>query len=156
PNVVFFYWLKLLYLFEVILIGGGILLAAPEVQKFGITALVVTVILHLIVLTLQDTIKGNNFSKLIKILCAIFIAGLAITGIFFFYLLFSGNENLWKDVSELQKTFNDPKSALARFEIILLFAAPIFLVFVYFIWHEIISQNIRQVGLAVIFFAVSL
>lgn len=155
PNLLFLYWLKLLYLFEAVLIVGGALLSTPEVQRFGITSLLVTVVLHLIVLTLHDLMKGNNFKKLPLAFLGILGLAMVVLGSFFLYVLLSGSEDLWKKTDELRKYLN-PKDESPGFKTILPFIFPVFLTFSIFIWREIIEKNIRQLGLAVVFFALTL
>jgi len=59
-NQIAHHYLKLLYLFEVLLIVGGLLFSTPAVQHMGVLALGVTVVLNAVVLILQDLAKGRK------------------------------------------------------------------------------------------------
>lgn len=56
-NLIFHYWLKLLYLFEAVVLVGGVLLANKEVQQFALTAFAITLSTHLAVRVLQDYLQ---------------------------------------------------------------------------------------------------
>jgi patatin-related protein len=60
PNLLFIYWLKLLYLFEVLLIGFSIFLPAPEAPRFGWTALGITLLVHLAHLLVSDHLRSRR------------------------------------------------------------------------------------------------
>ena len=80
-NIVFRHWLKLLYLFEALLIVGGWLLGSDVVQDFGWKALVVTLAVNGVVLLLSDVMRGY-FSKwrLTKYLLMLVVAACTLTG----------------------------------------------------------------------------
>lgn len=61
PNLFFRHWLKVIYVFEVFLIAGSILLNADKtITNFGWTALALTATLNVIVLLLGDYIRGKG------------------------------------------------------------------------------------------------
>src|SRR5436190_507879 len=60
-NLLFFHWLKILYVFEVFLIVGAILLNADKaVTNFGWSALGITATINVVVLLLSDYIPGRQ------------------------------------------------------------------------------------------------
>lgn len=60
PNLIFQHWLKLLYLFEFLLVCGGTLLLNQGIQQFGLLTFGITVAIHAAVLLLGDYILGDN------------------------------------------------------------------------------------------------
>jgi patatin-related protein len=59
-NQIAHHYLKLLYLFEVLMIVGGLLFSTPAVQHMGVLALGATVVLNAVVLIFQDLAKGRK------------------------------------------------------------------------------------------------
>jgi len=59
-NMLVFHWLRVLYVFEVLLIFGSFLLGARDTLRFALTALGVTVALNVIVLLLRDRMRLKN------------------------------------------------------------------------------------------------
>lgn len=60
PNLLFRHWLKLLYLFEVLLIVGATILAKPEVAQLGWTLLGITVSVNIVTWWLNDFMQGRG------------------------------------------------------------------------------------------------
>jgi patatin-related protein len=60
PNLVFRHWVKLLYFFELLMIGLGTLLLNQTVQQFGFVAFGITVTAHAAVLLLGDAMAGQD------------------------------------------------------------------------------------------------
>jgi hypothetical protein len=58
PNLMFRHWLKLLYLFEFLLVFGGTLLLNKGIQQFGLLAFGITVAIHAAMLLLSDYMLG--------------------------------------------------------------------------------------------------
>ncbi|MDX6695136.1 MAG: hypothetical protein QOF02_2739 [Blastocatellia bacterium] len=58
PNLIFRHWLKLLYLFEFLLVFGGTLLLNKGIQQFGLLAFGITVAIHAAMLLLGDYMLG--------------------------------------------------------------------------------------------------
>ena len=90
PNLLFRHWLKLLYLFEVLLIVGATLLAKPAVAQLGWTLLGITVSANIISWWLSDFMhrKRTVFRFLLLLLVAGFtllalIGALKIAWLFF-------------------------------------------------------------------------
>lgn len=54
PNLIFAHWLKLLYLFEFLLVLGGTLLLNQRIQQFGLLTFGITVVIHAAVKLLGD------------------------------------------------------------------------------------------------------
>lgn len=66
-NLFFIHWLKVLYVFEVVLFIGAWILSTPETEKFALTALFVTAGINLLVFVLHDMMrmkKGWRFTIL--------------------------------------------------------------------------------------------
>jgi hypothetical protein len=59
-NLLLLHWLKVLYVFEFLIIIGGVLLARPEAQQFGWTALGITASVNVITLILRDLMRGKH------------------------------------------------------------------------------------------------
>lgn len=59
-NLVFRHWLKLLYLFEALLVIGGTLLLNPVIQQFGFIAFAVTGMIHVLVLIFSDMMAPDD------------------------------------------------------------------------------------------------
>jgi len=59
PNILIHHWLKLLYLFEALLIVGGILFASDSVRDLGWKALGLTLAVQLVILILTDLMLGR-------------------------------------------------------------------------------------------------
>jgi hypothetical protein len=59
-NQITHHYLKLIYLFEVLMIAGGLLFSTPAVQHMGVLALGATLAINAVVLILQDLSKGKN------------------------------------------------------------------------------------------------
>jgi patatin-related protein len=57
------HWIYLLYMFEVVVIVGGILLARPGAQQFGWLALGITAFLNVMKLLLTDLMRDRNVVK---------------------------------------------------------------------------------------------
>ncbi|HKE59396.1 MAG TPA: patatin-like protein [Pyrinomonadaceae bacterium] len=78
-NLMATHWLHLLYLFEVMTILGGILLARSGAQQFGWTALGITAFLHVVMLLLNDKMRGRTPVRS--------VAGLFVAGVLSLFLL---------------------------------------------------------------------
>jgi patatin-related protein len=80
PNLIFRHWVKLLYLFEFLLIVGGLLFVAPQVQRLGFIALGITLAVHGGVLALGDwmrhkTTKWKRASQVLLIGALVILIG---------------------------------------------------------------------------------
>jgi patatin-related protein len=82
----FRYWLRLLYLFEVLLIAAGTLFVKPQVQLLGLVTLGVTVAIHIIILLLRDYMLGRR--AWLRILVAFLVIALLILASVGAYALF--------------------------------------------------------------------
>lgn len=106
-NLLFQHWLKLLYFFEAILILGGTLLVKNQVQQTGILALVITLMIHVAVLFLEDTMRGRHFWR--DVLKSLVVSGfvlLSISGAIFL-ISFVVSDDLWQRVSLLREQINE-------------------------------------------------
>lgn len=80
PYLMTRYALKVLYLFEALLIAGGLLFASPEIQSFGWKALGLTLAAHFTITLLSDVITGRiRTPRLVKWLIALPV--LAVVGL---------------------------------------------------------------------------
>jgi patatin-related protein len=81
-NLLFHYWLKLLYLIELILIIGGTLLVRPTIQQFGFLLFALTLAVHLAVTVLNDLMRSRkrwlNLIKAALITLLIIIVGVGV------------------------------------------------------------------------------
>lgn len=76
PNLLFRHWLKLLYLFQVVLIAGATLLAKPAVAQLGWTLLGITVSVNLITWWLSDFMQRRRI--IFRFLVLLLGAGFAL------------------------------------------------------------------------------
>jgi patatin-related protein len=76
PNLIVRHWLKLLYLFEVLLILGGTLLGEPGIQRWGFVTLAVTLGTDVALLTLGDMMRGRH--RWLRIAAALVALPLAV------------------------------------------------------------------------------
>ena len=85
-NLLLFHWLKLLYVLEVLLVVGAVLLASDSVKQFAWTALGLTVGLNLVVLLLRDYMRGRKWwaHALLVLIALVFLylSALGISDIF--------------------------------------------------------------------------
>jgi patatin-related protein len=88
-TLVFRYWLNLLYLFELFLIGGGILLGFEAAQKFGLIALALTVALDLVPRLLGAFLRGKKTTRralmgliIVVVAIVILLAALGVSELF--------------------------------------------------------------------------
>lgn len=70
------HWLYVLYLFEVFLIVGGLLLSRPNVQNFGWTAFGITAVLNVAKLLLTDLMRGRHVVKRLGIVILVSLLSL--------------------------------------------------------------------------------
>lgn len=99
PALIFGHWLRLLYLFEALLIVGGIIFGGDEVQRFGIVALFATGALHLITALLADFMRGRvRLLRTVTALIALLLIALALLGgygAWQAYSAWSGGRPVW-------------------------------------------------------------
>jgi len=60
PHLLFRYWLKLIYLFEVVLIAASTLILNPSVQKYGFLLFAITLAIHFAVWVLGNVITARK------------------------------------------------------------------------------------------------
>jgi Protein of unknown function (DUF3376) len=80
PNLLFRHWVKLLYLFEFLLIAGGWLFVAPQAQRFGFIALGITLAAHGGVLALGDWMrhKSRRWKRASQVLLTVALTALIV------------------------------------------------------------------------------
>jgi patatin-related protein len=76
PNLIFRHWLKLIYLFEALLIVGATLLAKPEVAQLGWTLLGITVSVNIVTWWLNDFMQGKGV--VLRFLVLLLVAGFTL------------------------------------------------------------------------------
>jgi patatin-related protein len=141
-NKVFRQWLKLFYAFEVILIVAATIFGKADLQQFSIIALVLTLIIHLTVLTLNDFMKGGSLWTLIRFLTVALFIVLCLTGALFIFAFFF-EPDLWIKLQIYQETsagFELWQKLFPASILIILFVAA-------FAWREFEKPNIRFIGL---------
>jgi patatin-related protein len=121
-NLLFNHWLVLLYFFEIVLIVGSTIFVKPEVQQFGIVSLVLTLITHLSVTTLNDLMSGGNFVRLLRYVAILLFIILAATGVLSFYAFFY-DDNLWIRINDLKPTLIIYRSWQSLFPLSLIIVA---------------------------------
>ncbi|HEX8267037.1 MAG TPA: patatin-like protein [Pyrinomonadaceae bacterium] len=147
-NLLFRYWLKLFYLFEILVIIGGTLLVKPEIQQFGIIALILTGTIHLSVLFLHDVMRGSSvWKRMLAFFSSGVIALLAVAGALFFYTFFYDGD-LWQRLSNKQNSL----SKLQSWQRILPLAPLVVLFALVFIWREVERLSIRFLGIIVLLY----
>jgi patatin-related protein len=101
PNLVFHYWLQLLYLFEFLTILLGTLFVNPNMQRFGFLAFGLTVVLNGAELLIQDLMKGRR--RWLNFVIAAFIAiALALTIIGLAFVIGLNSEVVWNWLAKLK------------------------------------------------------
>ncbi len=76
------HWLYLLYMFEVVIILGGTILVRPGAQSFGWTALGITATINVLILLLEDLMRGRGAVKrALLLLGALALGSLALIGL---------------------------------------------------------------------------
>jgi len=112
-NILTRHLLKLIYLFEALMILGGVLLSSDPVQRFGLTALGVTAAAHTFVLILQDLARRRDDTRrgaTKRALIAIFGSALLLAALFGIAVLggILGIERLWPVAEYFHQLFSRP------------------------------------------------
>jgi flagellar biogenesis protein FliO len=82
PNLIFHHWVKLLYLFEVVLIVGSTLTVNTQVQKYGLLMFAITAAVQFAVWVLSSLITSRQgWIKVIKALAISAILVFIVIGI---------------------------------------------------------------------------
>ena len=105
PNLIFYHWRKLLYLFEFLLVLFGTILVKPRMQEFGLLTFAITVAVHMAVLLLGDVMAGKSWW--LKVIKAFFIALVlmsVVLSIVFLTALLGANSWL-KHLAEFKESF---------------------------------------------------
>ncbi len=141
-NKFFQHWLKLFYAFEVILIVASTIFGKEDLQQFSIIALILTLIIHLTVLTLNDFMKGGSLWILIRFITVGLFIILCLTGALFIFGFFF-QPDLWTNLVEYQKVSANFQLWQKIFPVSIL----VTLFVVAFAWREFEKPNIRFIGL---------
>ena len=95
-NLLFSYWLQLLYLIEVLLFTGSTLFVNAPVQHFAIAAFAMTVAVHSVVSWFKSLILfRKRWGVLFRSFAIVLIVFLIVSGVLFLYLLTGFNESWW-------------------------------------------------------------
>lgn len=149
-NKIFKQWLGLIYAFEVILLIAATVFGRSELQQFAIISLVLTLIIHLTVLTLNDFMKGGSLWILIRFITVGLFIVLCLTGALTIFGFFFQPE-LWKKIVDLQTDASQMNEWQKVFPLAALFT----LFFVAFSWREAERPNIRFIGFVTLGFVLS-
>ena len=79
-QLLFRYWIRLLYLFETLLIIGGVALGFPTAYNLGLTCLGVTAVLDLAPRLLSVWMTGQKLTRLLKALGVLVLLALLFLG----------------------------------------------------------------------------
>jgi patatin-related protein len=95
-NLIFRYWVKLLYLFEVVMFIGGFVFVNNAVQSFALTAFTLTAAVHVSMLWLNSLILfRKRWTILLKSLAAVMLVLLIVSGLVFLYALLGFADPWW-------------------------------------------------------------
>jgi predicted acylesterase/phospholipase RssA len=133
PYLMFRHWLKLLYLFEVILIIASTLLLQPELQKFGLLIFGITVAIHLVVWVLSDIMEvKRRWQTVLKYLATVGGVAFVLLGVFLASALL-GFETSWEIIKKAHGWFvGHQPGGLNRTLLTRLIVSSIF--FLFFLW----------------------
>ena len=109
-RLLFIHWLKLLYLFEALLLIGGTVLVRPSIQQFGLVTLALTVAADFGASLLHDAMLGRR-TKL-KVLKAVgFTIGIVL-GLSGLLALFGvlGVQPVWRGIARVHDWFVQPSA----------------------------------------------
>jgi hypothetical protein len=111
-NLVFRHWLKLLYLFEFLVVLLGTLLN-QTVQRFGLLVFAITLAIHIAEMIVSDALRGKR--RLINLLVALLAIGLTvmvIAGLLFVFGLF-GVDPIWQTVLKIKTWESGPATRIS-------------------------------------------
>jgi patatin-related protein len=95
-SLVFKHWLKLLYLFEVLLLAAGFLFLNEPVQRLGLTIAGVTAALHISFLWVRDIVLSRKrVSMTLKSIAIVVVFALVVSGLAVFLAVTGLSGNLW-------------------------------------------------------------
>lgn len=111
-SLVFKHWLKLLYLFEVLLLAAGFFFLNEHVQRLGLTIAGVTAALHIAFLWVRDIVLSRKRvsmalgSIFVVLVLVLFVSGLAVI-----FAVTGASGDLWSVFEALHDWFTITKSA---------------------------------------------
>jgi hypothetical protein len=114
PNLIVRHWLNLLYLFEILLIVGGILFAESSIERFGFTTLIVTGAAHVALITLGRVMHGKRpWSRLALAIAAGLVAATLGVGAF---ALANGTTRatLWRELKAVIRPAESPPAVASQ------------------------------------------
>jgi hypothetical protein len=89
PHLIFRHWLKLLYLFELLMVVAGIAFVTQPVQQFGLLTFAVTVTVHTAILVMGDLMRGRRvWLNLVLGMFVISLIALSVIGILTLFAVF--------------------------------------------------------------------
>jgi len=109
-NLLFRYWLQLLYLVEVILVAGGTVLLIQRVQQFGLILFGLTLAIHFAVTILNDVmlrrlkwITIGKWTALVLLVAMVAMGILASVGL-------TVSPSIWRRMEQVNHWFNRPSA----------------------------------------------
>jgi len=145
--LLFTYWIQLLYLFEIIIIAGSTVFGQPGLQQFGIIALIVTLGVHLTVISLQEMMLGNTFWKtLLRFLIGGVLTIFVVAGGLLFYGVFF-DADAWNRLESFHKQI---VTDYARWQKLLPIVPFAVLFVVLALWREVEKLRLEIIGRALI------
>ncbi len=129
-NLLFYNWLNLIYFFEILIIVTSTFLVNNEVQKFGVIALVFTILTHMTVITLTDVMKGGSQLRLARYFGVGIMAILAFSGLVFL-ISFLFYDNFWNRINFWHQNWSYIPASQR-----MLAAFPVTILALYLIWQK--------------------
>jgi hypothetical protein len=107
-HLLFNHWLKLLYLFEALLLIGGTVLVRPTIQQFGLLAFALTLAMNIAVFLLHDQMMGTRRRfRVVKVLAIVLAASVFLIGLLTVAGLL-GVQPVWPWMSRVHGWFTQP------------------------------------------------
>lgn len=107
-HLLFVHWLKLLYLFEALLLIGGTVLLRPSIQTFGLLAFALTFATNIAVFLLHDEMMGTRRRlRVLKVLAIILMVMVFLVGLLAVAGLL-GVQPIWPWMARVHGWFTQP------------------------------------------------
>jgi patatin-related protein len=109
PHLVFHHWLKLLYLFEFLLILFSTLMLSKRIQEFSLLLFGITVAVHTAELIVRDALQSkrrwwNFILSIVVLLCLVFL----VIGVFTAFAVGLGFDTFWRMLNDARNWFKAP------------------------------------------------
>ncbi|MEE9904756.1 MAG: patatin-like protein [Chlorobium sp.] len=107
-SLLFKHWIKLLYLFEVLLIVAGYLFVNESVQRLALMIAAITGALHITLLWLQDLLLSKKrISRIMKSIATVVLLMLLLSGIVALAAVTGMQEQWWPVLTDIHERFRD-------------------------------------------------